>query len=639
MLSLLRQIHGEQSAIEEQLQLPNKKLEFFQEFFKKYQYGVMKNYYEMDKCDLILASLAADDDSIPFEELEEIINSNRLFFEGMDMDMYQTFADTYINLVERNALNEAYFHLINGFVPSEEECEEDIDKKTISLLMQIAETYEIPYRDFAKILKVFEYELALNTNEDGFAHAELPLMHALSTMRLLDETKEKYLGFTDVLTDPIYKKHMTPSLKQKTKSTMQGVKSAVEEHMSRLKRYYELLASEDKSTRRRLVKDQSQYSKVEQDLYKMLKFPETLASEKDILKLPNASIRIAALKQVYAHNLAIYQQKESEYNQLAANDASNYRILLANYGLSPSNYEVGTIMNNPLVDVENMLEQLQKVDIKTPAILLSILQTSNLETVSNFVGLVQKGIITTSALVDNLSALDPTSKDYENMMRNLSLVQQQKLNPRYFSTNLESLLADHQLFKTNLETLGKYDLVSSLKTGIDSTFIGKENLQEAIDTLLELGYESNLEECLELLNHKDRFARLKLLKSLNMGVSTTEELLTVLTTEKFIVPDSMIEDYLYNAVPFYIPTPNGSTTKRNMYLSKLDEFQTSSRTYTIGGVIISKNKVSSNLATQRQFARPSDRLLHGILSGSYLSNQEVESVITTLSDKKIYVKK
>ena len=59
MLSLLRQIHGEQSAIEEQLNLPNKKLEFFQEFFKKYQYGVMKNYYEMDKCDLILASLAA----------------------------------------------------------------------------------------------------------------------------------------------------------------------------------------------------------------------------------------------------------------------------------------------------------------------------------------------------------------------------------------------------------------------------------------------------------------------------------------------------------------------------------------------------------------------------------------------------
>ena len=51
------------------------------------------------------------------------------------------------------------------------------------------------------------------------------------------------------------------------------------------------------------------------------------------------------------------------------------------------------------------------------------------------------------------------------------------------------------------------------------------------DCLLELGYESNLEECLELLNHKDRFARLKLLKSLNMGVSTTEELFILPTTQ------------------------------------------------------------------------------------------------------------
>ena len=157
MLSLLRQIHGEQSAIEEQLQLPNKKLEFFQEFFKKYQYGVMKNYYEMDKCDLILASLAADDDSIPFEELEEIINVNRLFLKDIDMDTYQKLADSYIMAKEKNLLVEILFHLQNGIKPSEEESQSDNKKMAIFSLMNIAETYEIPYRDFAKILKVFEY--------------------------------------------------------------------------------------------------------------------------------------------------------------------------------------------------------------------------------------------------------------------------------------------------------------------------------------------------------------------------------------------------------------------------------------------------------------------------------------------------
>ena len=74
----------------------------------------MKNYYEIDKCDLILASFSASDDSIPFEELEEIINANRLLLKDLDMDTYQKLAESYLITIEKNMLVEILFHLQNG---------------------------------------------------------------------------------------------------------------------------------------------------------------------------------------------------------------------------------------------------------------------------------------------------------------------------------------------------------------------------------------------------------------------------------------------------------------------------------------------------------------------------------------------
>lgn len=639
MLNILRQIHQEQTNIDQELQVPNKKLEFFQEFFKKYPYGVMKSYYEIDKCDLIIASLAASDSSLPIDTIIDAITSNKPIIDILDMDTYQTLAETYIKLMEFNAVEEVTAIIQSGIRPSKEDCEQYMTADLASILMSFAENMGVSCTDFAKLLQIFEYELTLDEN-DKFVHKHLPLMQAIGTKRLLDETKESYTNFTETLGDAKYKKVASPSLKKTAKGTIQNLKNGINEHIDILKTYHEVLISNDKARKKKLIKDKQQYETVEHELYQLMRFPETIATDKTISKLSNPAIRMAALKVIYSHNLVIYQQCEQEYKELAANDASNYRILLANYGLAPSDYEVGTIMNNPLSDVEQMLEQLQRIDIKAPSVLLSILQTSNLETITNYTSLVQKGIITTSSLADNLTVLDPTSRDYENMMRNLASIQHKKVNPRYFSTTLDALLTDHQLFKANLETLETYELLPTLKTGINSSFMGIENLREAIDTLLELGYEKNLEEKIELLNYKDKFNRLRLLKTLNMEVSTTEELENVLTTDKFFVPDSMIDEYLYNAVPYHLPTPIGATThKKTPDLSKLSEFQSTPRTYTIGGVIISKNKVANNLSSSKQFNKQSNRLLHSILSGSVLTDQEVESVITTLSDKKILVKK
>lgn len=176
-----------------------------------------------------------------------------------------------------------------------------------------------------------------------------------------------------------------------------------------------------------------------------------------------------------------------------------------------------------------------------------------------------------------------------------------------------------------------------MKTGMDSTFLSSLDLTTAIDTLLELGYEQNLEKSIGILNYRDRFNRLRLLKSLNIPVETTDEMLAVLTTDKFIVPDSNIDSYLYNAAKFYLPSTVTITDEHKVKstdLARLEEFDASKRTYEIAGVPISKNKVIRNLSRLSPTGKTKDRLIYSVLIGSTLTDEETTQIVSTLSDTK-----
>ena len=70
------------------------------------------------------------------------------------------------------------------------------------------------------------------------------------------------------------------------------------------------------------------------------------------------------------------------------------------------------------------------------------------------------------------------------------------------------------------------------KSGLLELIDTPENI-ESIGGLDDL--KNYLEEDIELLNYANRFKRLQVLKALNMPVSSKEELLSVLATEKFFI--------------------------------------------------------------------------------------------------------
>ena len=97
-------------------------------------------------------------------------------------------------------------------------------------------------------------------------------------------------------------------------------------------------------------------------------------------------------------------------------------------------------------------------------------------------------------------------------------------------------------------------------------------------------------------------------------------------TDKFLIPDSKIDDYIYNATPY---NPKEIESENDItQIDILEDFSNTKRTYLIGGILISKNKFKRNFTTTNN--TNIDSIFYSIIKDSYLSDEEVSSIRNVL---------
>ena len=128
------------------------------------------------------------------------------------------------------------------------------------------------------------------------------------------------------------------------------------------------------------------------------------------------------------------------------------------------------------------------------------------------------------------------------------------------------------------------------------SFLGSEELEHIIDMILELGYEELLEQNTDLLNYDSKkWMRIYILKELNMVPSDIDTLTTVLQQEQFFVPEEKMKDYISNEPCKIESMANDEVATKEEVRRKVDTFPQTKRTYVVGGVILSKNRVEKNI--------------------------------------------
>lgn len=625
MFSLLRSIYIEQARIDAVLNEENTQVEFYDSFFKNNDYTSIKALIKANKLDLAVAVIMTEHPELDANYVKQAVLDNRQFFESESAETLRNLTETLSNLHAAG-----YYKIIRDRLASGKKIELSDILRENGLIMVL----------FDSLLKTFDIEgIKFAPFMDLFESYPKDLTQALVTTNVLSEIKEEYQAYMQRL-DEIGEengKKIRTRRQDRVVNDLIGIDWNVENILEPVKlarEYYEKIKSEQKSKKKYHLKLRDVYSSLEKEISQAIKTGTEIKSiDKLLAKIDNENIRRQALRVVYEHNRTIYEETSKEYQRLISSSAPRYQVLLAKYGVSPEDYDVGIVMENSIEDLEKMLLILSNIGIKSPQNILQIASISNLETISNYKALIEKGIITSTLLTEYSDLLDPASKQYESFMRNLDLIRERKLNPLAFRDSEKTLTIPHKTFSKSLETVYAYDLQSQIKTGTDLSFLGSKSLDTSIDTLLELGYETYLVEDISLLNYSSRFNRLRLMKALNHEISSKEELLGILSSEKFFVPDAEIKNYIYNSVPYSLPSnvePLEEPKKKNPDLTRLTEYESTPRTYVINGVIFSKNKTARNLSLIETSGKTSDRLLYGLLKDTVLTDEEVKSVKNTL---------
>lgn len=619
MEQLRKKIALELEKIEDQQQ-ENEKLTYYRDFFSKNNISTISGLIDIRQSDLTLAMIAHKIDE-PLSKIKNAIYGNRYIFDVLEIDAISATSTMIDVLAMAGVLDDVIKALYkNTFLTLNNPF--SATGKTINSLKQLTRELKIPQPALAAYMELY-------------SKYPQPIDFAISVNLGIRDLKKRIGECIEEYDDTLEEIGVKIASKHRNKIVMDFIKEEwdIEKMTSSIRearKYYEQAEQAEKSRKKSLQKAKTTYEALENKLIMAMSKGVITNPEDLISKIPSEEIRKIVLKKIYQHNMSLHNTKKEEYDSLNSSSYQKYSSILSKYGIQQEYFDENISARYTTQELETALDELSKLEITDPKIVAAILKRTSKETITTYKTLVEKGVLTPQLFKTNLSLFDIESKNYQNLNENITLLQERKLNPYYFTSSETVLLTPSEIFLKNLNTLEQYKFLDKLTTGINCTFLSQNNLEGVLDAFLELGYEKSLEECIELLNYSDKMERLKVLKALNIPVSSKEELISVLTTDKFFVPDTLIPNYTYNATDFY--TPKETETPIENIDRLLDEYDTPTRTYNFNGVLISKNKVKRALL-ESQVPLTASSFIKMVITDSTLTDEELLQIDASITKK------
>lgn len=305
----------------------------------------------------------------------------------------------------------------------------------------------------------------------------------------------------------------------------------------------------------------------------------------DIIKyVKDEQLKNMFLQVVRNHNIKYLNELEEKYTLLNKDSKTNVIALLAEYGITKGSYNIDIVMKNSEEDIEKLLKILKILDITNENKVI-ILETIDSDSINSIKEYLDRRILNKNLLENNLDIFT-NNKKLDNLKKNLDIIKKSNLSLALFVNNISILLGESSLFNKNLNILLLYNLLKSIDTSDDLSYLLKDNLDKIIDRYLELGCEKYLENDLSLLN-KNSFHKLEILKAMGIGISSKDELDKLLNEKDSFNIDNNEMDEVFGF--------ESSLRKENLELD-LEEYIETSRVYNFNGIRVSIIKVKRLLS-------------------------------------------
>ena len=593
-----------------------KKLELNKEYEKDYRYDYFKEYLENNElkriedfinidiwhCMKCLYYLNGSEKTI--EEIDEAFESFKTFFEVTDPDNIHDFMQMTLNVKNAGNLDNVIDFLKGkNFLKN---------VMNVSTMIQEDLGYYKTLKDLkrtnaAKDIDLVSYFECYKEQGDPFLRI-IAAYRAYRTLTLeteFVETDEEFAGLREKDRNYILKRHIKEHYDH----------SQLFKDISRIRTFVDEEDRKEKQFIKNNNKELYNLDKAIELLDKGLEQNEITNAREIVSKIKDLNIKYSILELISEHNKKHYKEVDEELEYLNQNNKIKYQALLNDYGIINGSYQIDKIMHNRLEDVEEILKIITKYKLSNEQI-IKILRNSNLEIVNKIKEYLEKGYLSLEFLIDNNDIFYKNSTKYEVYNNNIELLNEYNINPCLFFDSIKILFMNNDTFKKNIELLNSYNLLNSLKTTNNYKFLSNNELYISIDKLIELGYESFLEEDLNLLN-SDKLLRLEALKAFEIIIDNKEDLDKVLT-KKFYISDNELYDYIPNVESLINEDIDIDIEELNKYIN--------GRTYNINGVIISTNKVKRNIENGLTPFK-------SIIKNSVLSIDEIKIIKDELKEK------
>lgn len=364
----------------------------------------------------------------------------------------------------------------------------------------------------------------------------------------------------------------------------------------------------------------------------IIKYLNESKNKKEIIGLPvsykklDDSAQLQLVKTIYNHNMIYNKELEKQYLKSSQDQVKLRKQLLKKYNINTNDlfYEF------EYEELDSILKSLSEMNIidENTADILKEIDVNKLETVLMQYKL---GFINSEFISEHKDIIaNKDSDNYKNLVFNIRKFKEAKIPRNVINRHNDILLTDSKIISNNFATIDVYSYQDTLRKTENISFISNDDLSKKIDILLELGYETNLDEDLSLLGYDiSRYKRLEICRKLNIVTDTTEEIKSILDKDKFIIKDEHLDDYILDISEYN----NNSSISKDELKEKLSQCQVSNRVYDINGVKVSKIKADKELDKKESFTQTD--IFSILAKNKKLNREDYDSIVNFISNKKV----
>lgn len=567
---ILQEVKKRLIALESKVDVPSEELLFFRDFISKNSFNSIEQIIKLEAEPVFKAYFLSEVDGLDYEDVSEVIKTVMPLLEADDPN------DELLDVC--GELNEVWSKMTLKCLDAIEKSKGVFSKMFQEIKFEVEvnnmlnEVFQ-KYPNFQKYQTAAKAYIALTQMlvdtvendtgkekdkiEEEIAHKSLTMLSAISLVRFIFFVKKAYAESFEMYDKMTNREMAKITLDKKQSATIKRKMLKVignsldwqniNEGYNGMVAYYKKIEKELNKKSLTRTKSTQAYRAFFSYFVGLDESKEITGYRSIVQNIPDEDLKKEILTYIYNRNLEKQEKVESDYQTLVGSGKTAYYSILESYAIPRTDETISRLQSKYNKEqVASSLEQLSSLGIEDPNLLYQILLVSDEETIISLTSFfADKEIISKETLKAHPKIFDPNSTCYNNAMQNIDTIIDNGINPKYLYGNPATLFAEPALVKENFASLQESALTTSIGKDSDISFLGNAEMKTKLSLATLSGNRKALTENISLLNAPTSgWKKVQIMNFLSMPVSE-EELPAFLESDSFFIPDSKLDDYLF----------------------------------------------------------------------------------------------